>query len=284
MGSFKSLALAGVFAVAASATALAADMLPPPPPMPYGPAPVPVEFGGGWYLRGDVGVGALDFDKFEGIDTNPAFIGPPAGYHVDHKMIADQAFVGFGAGYKFNSWFRADLTGEYRTAAQFKTVESYIFPPATARGINLVEAKLSSIVGLANGYIDFGNWHGFTPFVGAGVGFARHKVLGLTDIGAGTAAGGIGFAPDRDTTKFAWALHAGVGMAISPNAKLELAYRYLNMGKAEAGGLNCFNAVVCPDTDYSLKEIDSHDIKLGLRWMLAVAPPPIYDAPLIRKY
>jgi hypothetical protein len=30
MGSFKSLALAGVFAVAASATALAADMLPPP--------------------------------------------------------------------------------------------------------------------------------------------------------------------------------------------------------------------------------------------------------------
>ena len=89
MGSFKSLALAGVFAVAASATALAADMLPPPPPMPYGPAPVPVEFGGGWYLRGDVGVGALDFDKFEGIDTNPAFIGPPAGYHVDHKMIAD---------------------------------------------------------------------------------------------------------------------------------------------------------------------------------------------------
>ena len=109
-------------------------------------------------------------------------------------------------------------------------------------------------------------------------------MLGLTDIGAGTAAGGIGFAPDKDTTKFAWALHAGVGMDLSPNAKLELAYRYLNMGKAEAGGLNCFNAVVCPDTAYSLKEIDWHDIKLGLRWMLAVAPPPIYDAPLIRKY
>jgi hypothetical protein len=33
-----------------------------------------------------------------------------------------------------------------------------------------------------------------------------------------------------------------------------------------------------------LKEIDSHDIKLGLRWMLAAAPAPIYDAPLIRKY
>ena len=56
------------------------------------------------------------------------------------------------------------------------------------------------------------------------------------------------------------------------------------MGKAESGGVNCFNAVVCPDTVYALKEIDSHDIKLGLRWMLAAAPAPIYDAPLIRKY
>jgi hypothetical protein len=58
------------------------------------------------------------------------------------------------------------------------------------------------------------------------------------------------------------------------------------MGKAESGGLNCFNAVVCPDTVYALKEIDSHDIKLGLRWMLAAAPAPIYEAPppLIRKY
>jgi opacity protein-like surface antigen len=238
MGSFKSLALAGVFAVAASATALAADLLPPPPPMPYGPAPV--EIGSAWYLRGDVGVGALDFDKFEGVDI----VGPPAGYRLEHKLIADQAFVGFGAGYKFNNWFRADLTAEYRTAAQFKTVESYIFPGQIDRGINLVEAKLASIVGLVNGYIDFGSWHGFTPFVGAGVGFARHKVLGLTDLGAGSAAGGLGFAPDKDTTKLAWALHAGVGLDISPNAKLELAYRYLNMGKAESGGVNCFNAVV----------------------------------------
>jgi hypothetical protein len=56
------------------------------------------------------------------------------------------------------------------------------------------------------------------------------------------------------------------------------------MGKAEAGVLNCFNAVVCPDTVYALKEIDSHDIKLALRWMLAAARAPVFDAPLIRKY
>jgi opacity protein-like surface antigen len=69
MGSFKSLALAGVFAAALSATALAADLLPPPPPM--APPPLPVEVGAGWYLRGDVGVGSLDFDNFVGVDTTP---------------------------------------------------------------------------------------------------------------------------------------------------------------------------------------------------------------------
>lgn len=283
MGSFNRSALAGALAVLAlPATALAADILPPPPPVHY-PAP-PIEVGGGWYLRGDVGVGIVDFDRFEGVDTDPAFIGPPDGYRLDQKLMADQAFVGFGAGYKFNNWFRADLTAEYRTAAQFKTTESYIYPGQIDRGVNLVEAKLSSVVGLVNGYIDFGSWHGFTPFVGAGVGFARHKIHGLTDLGAGSAAGGLGYAPDKDTTKFAWALHAGVGLDVTPNVKVELAYRYLNMGKAESGMVACYNAVVCPGTVYALHDIDSHDIKLGMRWMMAAQAPAFYDPPLMRKY
>jgi hypothetical protein len=32
---------------------------------------------------------------------------------------------------------------------------------------------------------------------------------------------------------------------------------------------------------YHLKNIDSHDFKLGVRWMLQ--PEPVYQAPLMRR-
>ena len=103
MGTFKRIALAGLVAVATSAPALSADLLPPPPP---GPVPVPVDVGSGWYLRGDVGVGSLDFDKFYGVNvvTPAGFTEPPGGYFLESKSVGDQAFVGIGAGYQFNGW------------------------------------------------------------------------------------------------------------------------------------------------------------------------------------
>ena len=67
MGTIKSIALAGLVAVATSAPALAADLLPPPPPMPV-PVQI-VEVGSGWYLRGDVGVGSQEIGKVEGADV-----------------------------------------------------------------------------------------------------------------------------------------------------------------------------------------------------------------------
>ena len=66
VGTIKRTALAGLVAVATSAPALAADLLPPPPPP---PPPVVVEVGTGWYLRGDVGVGSQDFRSVDGADV-----------------------------------------------------------------------------------------------------------------------------------------------------------------------------------------------------------------------
>src|SRR5580704_18973464 len=66
--------------------AFAADMqvLPPPPPPPYQPPPMmyapppPVmqQPLGGWYLRGDVGVGMQTFSSFDHSQTNSAFVWP----------------------------------------------------------------------------------------------------------------------------------------------------------------------------------------------------------------
>ena len=56
----------------------------------------------------------------------------------------------------------------------------------------------------------------------------------------------------------------------------------MHVSVARNGTLNCF----CGQTfsPLKVKDLDSHDIKLGFRWLLAPPPPPIYDAPIIRKY
>ena len=291
MGTIKRIALAGLVAVATSAPALAADLLPPPPPM---APPIPVDVGSGWYLRGDVGVGILDFDTFKGVDFVDGVVQPPppGGFRLDSKSVGDQVFVGIGVGYQFNNWLRADITGEYRTQAHLRTIESFDNPDnPRARGFNLVTAPLSSFVGLVNGYVDLGTYYGLMPFVGAGVGFAHHELNGVNDQGLGSAVGGIGIAQDRSDTRFAWALHAGLGYAVTPNLKLELAYRFLHMDKAQTTVVCSCNTLT---TAYTYKDLTSHDIKLGMRWMFntAVAAPlamaePVPEpapAPIIRKY
>lgn len=278
MGSMKSLALAGVFAAVSSASALAADLLPPPPPMHY--PPPPVEFGG-WYLRGDVGVSSYANGTFSSPDQPPAvFFG---------EDLGAGAFAGVGIGYQFNGWLRTDLTAEYRFSKGFKVFDRIDFVGAGGvPGVTheTTHGDFTSAVLLLNGYVDFGTWWGITPFVGAGVGFARNMLSGFSDTSLTTIAGVTtpsgGWSGNGDKTNFAWALHAGLGYSVTPNLKLEAAYRYLNLGEAVTGTLNCF----CGQTfsPLKVKEIDSHDIKIGFRYLLAAPPPPIYDAPIIRKY
>lgn len=277
MRSFKSYAMAlGMLAVSASSTAWAADLLPPPPmPEPVG------DFGGNWYLRGDVGVGLLQFDKTVARDASSPSV--PYNYVKHQDTISDQVFVGVGVGYQFSSWLRFDVTGEYRTKSDWRFIaQDTTFGSPNA--FDLTSGKFSTVVGLANVYFDLGTWYGVTPFIGGGVGVANHMFETVTDEGLGANVGGFGTGRSRDKTNLAWALHAGLGYEVSQNLKLELAYRYLNMGDAEVGTVTCIPGCALR-TNYKLKEIDSHDIKIGMRWALggpvaSYEPPP----PLIRKY
>ena len=77
---------------------------------------------------------------------------------------------------------------------------------------------------------------------------------------------------DHTQWNFAWALHAGVAYNVSQNFKMELAYRYLNMGSVDTAEVLC-GATGCgtgagPRAFYTLRDMTSHDIKLGFRWLL----------------
>jgi opacity protein-like surface antigen len=228
----------------------------------------------------------------------------PTSYSLSHGQVSGAPFIGFGFGYKINNWFRADITGEYRTAT-FSARDELVWnngaaAPNTQNNVlrNFYRGNLSTMVLMANGYVDLGTWHGFTPFVGAGIGMARSRLSGMTDngynnlfAGPGSPASSItsGAYRTSTTTSLAWALMAGFAYDVNSRLKLELGYRYLNVGKVKSAVPDC-NAfgpgLQACNVALHANRSGSHDLKIGLRWMLAdmpvvAAPPP---APIVRKY
>lgn len=257
-----------------AAPAGAADLLSAPPPR---IVPAPIEVGGGWYLRGDVGVGVQTYDSVT--LTVPGQPGAFAGFRRETEYFDDPTIIGAGLGYQFNEWFRMDATLEYRSASRFGfTLVDRTVNPLNPFA-NVFTGQVSSITGMVNAYADIGNFWGIIPFVGAGIGFANHRVEGFTDTGVAGSAGGYGIAASSDNTEFAWAIHAGLGYAVSDTLKLELSYRYLNMGDLTLGTINCFNP--CQNPQYEAQTISSHDFRVGMRWMLN--PPPPLVRPVVAR-
>jgi opacity protein-like surface antigen len=254
-----------------STAAFAADMPIAPPPM-YAPPP-PAEFGG-WYLRGDIG---FSNQKVNHLDTpgyhDPGITVPPTiGLGFDSAGI-----FGLGAGYQFNNWFRADVTGEYRGNANLHGLDIVSFNGGII-GTDEYHGSKSEWLVLANAYVDLGTWWCVTPFIGAGVGASRNTILNFQDIN--TPNLGVAFAPTASKWDFAWALHAGVAYKVTPNLTLEFAYRYVDLGDGVTGALTDFTGFTRGRT-IQFKDITSNDLRFGVRWNLD--SPPAYEPPLVTK-
>jgi len=277
MVSVRSFILIGAAALIGS-SAYAADL--PPPAMPYQPPVVPVS--SGWYLRGDVGVGVLNFTDFDHSQTNAAFVWPPS-WQIVQKDIQDTTIFGFGIGYEFNNWLRFDVTGEYRTKAMFKATGSYT-DSCGGGGVcfDVNTGNYSAAVVMGNAYIDLGTWWCITPYIGAGVGGAFNHITGVQDNGIisnGTV--GFGFAPsDSWTTTLAWNVQAGLTYNVTSNFKVDFNYRFLSLGSPETGVVLCQNTPACPGAFYTLRDMTSQDFRIGLRWLLQ---PDVVPVPLMSR-
>ena len=272
-------------AMAVTGTARAADYsqpLPPPQPV-YIQQPQIDVVSSSWYLRGDIGVSAQRNYQLEYL-RNPL---NTVDFNFVHKSSSDSYFIGGGVGYEFNNWLRFDATAEYRAKQRVYAFGQYSFGGGTF--LDTYEGYISSWVFLANAYVDLGTWNCFTPFVGFGVGGARVTMNNLSDINPSLAGYGIGRNPSE--WNFAWALHAGVAYNVSKTFKVELAYRYLNMGSI-TDTIDCANT--CNPDSYKFSKLSSHDVKLGFRWLCCdvetpapryvyqpqpYTPPPVYMQP-----
>ena len=138
---------------------------------------------------------------------------------------------------------------------------------------------------MANGYVDLGTWWCMTPFIGAGIGTSYNQISGFRDDGFGSDFGvarppSVVYAADNGKWNFAWALHAGVAYKVTPNVTVELAYSYMNLGDAVTGANSNFAGTATAQYPWTMKNITSNDLKLGVRWNFDT-PQPVM--PLIRK-
>ena len=219
----SAVALAG-FCFASQSSAADLDMIGYEPTVPV----QSVEVGSGWYLRGDIGYNLSSKAKLE-VDT----IFGDASHNFDlDKNIAPS----IGVGYQFTDNLRGDVTLGY-SKQSFDDVD-------------IVDVDVRSWDVMANAYVDLGNYSGFTPYLGAGLGFANVRYAVDTAFGE--------YKTDDDY-RFAWALMAGVGIDVASNVKLDLGYRY---SVINGGDLYSVPGII----KLSDKDIRSHQLRAGLRF------------------
>ena len=132
-----------------------------------------------------------------------------------------------------------------------------------------MSGNISSAVFLANAYVDLGTWWCFTPFIGAGVGGARNMIRGVQDQGIiSGGAPGFGYTNSNSAQwNLAWDVTAGLTYNVTENFKVDLSWRYLNMGSPQTSVVNCQNTSPCVGAFYTLHNMSSQDFRVGLRWM-----------------
>jgi opacity protein-like surface antigen len=227
-----------------------------------------------FYVRADLGVARQSVGAFSQSDLSNnggAFVS---------KSIGDTVVVGAGLGWQVTERVRFDVTGEYRSSAQVTALDNLSAaltdPDGSLIANTHYQGRMSAIVGLLNGYLDLGTRRGITPYVGAGIGLSHTSTSGFTTSSSATfvdATTGVattqlthGVGGGKSQMNFAWALMAGVNVDISTHAKLDIGYRYINLGADVAATTGMFDCV-CGVVGQPLKfgDLDAHEIRIGLR-------------------
>lgn len=228
-----------------------------------------------FYIRGDVGYAFNElggFSQAELIDKGGSFVS---------EDISNSPYIGGGVGVRLARWLRVDVTGEYRFSADVSATDyvqtTLYHPDGLMTGSTTYTGNYTSLVGLANVYIDLPFREGITPYVGAGVGFARNTFSDFSTVSYGSfldysngqlqTQTSTGYTNDKSKTDWAWALMAGLSIDIGQNTKLDLGYRYVHLGSKVSATTDIISCM-CGETGSPLiaSDLESHEIRIGFRY------------------
>ncbi len=264
MGSFRKFTLAVAALAATASFANAADIIETPI---YETPEVVTKAAGGWYLRGDAGWAHM---KSEGVTY---YQGTSLTGSFEEHDLGTTWMLGGGIGYEVNDYFRVDVTGNYYMDAEFNGSSA---TGAACNGQTILgeicdfedDSSVHVSTLMANGYIDLGNFSGWTPYVGAGIGGA-HVKWGTLINDETCVLNCVGYV-EQDTThegvdgwRFAWAAHAGVSYDLTHNLKLDAGYSYTSV---EGGQMFNWDAVGGTGPQGFDGDLSIHTVRAGLRY------------------
>ena len=238
------------------------------------PVVTPVEFGSGWYLRGDVGYSM--HGPFDTGGTNSE----------DLDFVPVNASVAMG--YQYNEFLRGEVEFGYLGSSSFDISDgrcsgTSTFTPIVpgpivvnsdsvdCDGHNVGDNEMWN--GLVNGYVDLGQYGGFKPYVGAGLGLVYNKYSGDSDQGSCTgttitdATGTTVFvcddakSIDDKSFGFLWQVSAGFGYQLTDYTTIDVGYRYLSSPDV--------SQVVSKSGGIDTKEgMGVQQVRIGLRYQI----------------
>ena len=185
------------------------------------------------YVRADAGL-SVQTKKMENAEP-----------YNDGTKFSNTPVFSAGVGYKISDDVRAEIALQHR---KFK----YDY---TAAGTTTTQST-KNYAAFLNGYYDFNNDSSFTPYLTAGLGVSRNK--------AGDGKQDDGGTPEiyagKTSTNLAWNVGVGSKMAISSDLDLDIAYRYVDLGKIKKFS----DSTPSSDPAGSAVKLRAHELTAGL--------------------
>lgn len=253
-------------AMGAATSARSADMDPV-----YADVPetTPVEYGSGWYLRGDIGT-------FHAAGTGSYGVGGSG--DIGGISLFEDVSPSVGAGYIFNDNLRGDISVTQYSGMAFNGSSNYYacdFPFDGECGTADTAALTSTSI-QASAYYSVGSWGSLRPYVGGGAGLARvtfeRTVLDRCRLGVGedcpiaTHSGGPGTElwvgtttreVESNSTLLSLSAMVGADYRISDRWLMDLGYKFTTHYDVGFGS---------DETAPTASGINIHEVKVGLRY------------------